>query len=100
MCLKKYKMKIGTRITLQFNLIVSVILISFAFSIYHIFSKYATEEFYTRLREEATTTARLYSEIEEVTYDLLKKIDQNAANVLPSEKVLIYDLNNKLLYSS
>ena len=93
-------MKIGTKITLQFNIIVSVILILFAFSIYHIFSDYAKEEFYTRLNEEATTTARLYSEVEEVTYDLLKKIDQNATNVLPNEKVLIYDMNNKLLYSS
>lgn len=93
-------MKTGTKITLQFNLIVSVILISFAFSVYYFFSDYAHDEFYTRLKEEATTTARLYSEIEEVTYDLLKKIDQNSANVLPDEKVLIYNMKNQLLYSS
>lgn len=93
-------MKIGTKITIQFNFIVSVLLISFAFAIYHFFSNYAQEEFYTRLKEEATTTARLYSEVEEVTYDLLKKIDQNSANVLPEEKVLIYNMSNKLLYSS
>lgn len=93
-------MKTGTKITLRFNFIVSVLLISYAFSIYFFFSRYAHDEFYTRLKEEATTTARLYSEVEDVTYELLKKIDQNAANVLPDEKVLIYDLNNHLLYSS
>lgn len=93
-------MRTGAKITLQFNLIVSVILIGFAFSVYYFFSDYAREEFYIRLKEEATTTARFYSEIEEVTYDLLKKIDQNSANVLPDEKVLIYNTNNKLLYSS
>lgn len=93
-------MKTGTKITLRFNIIVSVLLISYAFSIYYFFSRYAQDEFYIRLKEEATTTARLYSEVEEVTYDLLKKIDQNAANILPYEKVLIYDMNNRLLYSS
>jgi len=93
-------MRIGTQITIKFNVIVSVILIAFALSVYYFFADYREKEFYTRLREEATTTAKLYSDVEDVTYDLLKKIDQASENVLPYEKVLIYDLNNKLLYSS
>src|SRR4051812_48494030 len=93
-------MKLGTKITLKFNIIVSLILIVFAFSVYYFFSNYREWEFYTRLKEEATTTARLYSDVEEVTYDILKKIDQSSVNVLPKEKVLIYSLDNKLLYSS
>lgn len=93
-------MKIGTKITLKFNFIVSVILISFAASVYFSFSSYREEEFYSRLKEEATTTAKLYSDVEEVTYDVLKKIDKISENILTDEKVLIYDLDNKLLYSN
>jgi signal transduction histidine kinase len=93
-------MKIGRKITLKFNFIVSVILILFALSVYYAFSRYREEEFYTRLREEANTTAKLYSDVEEVTYEVLKKIDQISENVLFGEKVLIYDLNNQLLYSN
>ncbi len=93
-------MKIGTKITLKFNFIVSVILISFASSVYFSFSSYREEEFYSRLKEEATTTAKLYSDVEEVTYDVLKKIDKISENILTNEKVLIYTLENKLLYSN
>jgi hypothetical protein len=93
-------MKIGTKITLKFNFIVSLILILFSLSVYFTFSNYREEEFYTRLKEEASTTAKLYSDVEEVTYEVLKKIDKISENVLPDEKVLIYDLNNKLLYSN
>lgn len=93
-------MKIGTKITLKFNFIVSVILILFAFSVYFAFSNYREKEFYTRLKEEANTTAKLYSDVEEVTYDVLKKIDKISENILYGEKVLIYDLDNKLLYSN
>lgn len=93
-------MQIGTKITLKFNFIVTVILISFAVSVYFSFSNYREEEFYSRLKEEATTTAKLYSDVEEVTYDVLKKIDKISENILTNEKVLIYDINNKLLYSN
>lgn len=94
-------MKIGTQITLKFNIIVSIILVALAVSVYFFFAQYREDEFYARLKKEATTTAKLYSDVEEVTYDLLKIIDKNSdKDVLYNEKVLIYDLNFKLLYSS
>ena len=42
-------MQIGTKITLKFNLIVSIILVALAVSIYFFFSSYRENEFYARL---------------------------------------------------
>ncbi len=93
-------MKIRTRITLQFTVIVSVILIVFAIAIYFFSANHREEEFYTRLRDKAATTVKLLSDVDEVDNKLLKIIDKNSLNVLPEERILIYDYKNKLVYNS
>lgn len=91
-------MKIRTRITLQFTIIVSVILIVFATTVYFISSNHRKEEFYNRLKDNAVTCVKLLSDVDEVDNNLLKIIDDNSANALPDEKILIYDAKNKLVY--
>ncbi|MCE3226070.1 MAG: signal transduction histidine kinase [Bacteroidetes bacterium] len=93
-------MQIRTRLTIRFSIIVSVILILLGVSIYYFFSDYREKKFNKRLREEALTTAKLYSDVDEVTPSLQKIIDENAENNLPEERVLLYNLNNKLLYTN
>lgn len=93
-------MKIRTRITLQFTVIVSVILIVFASGIYYFSANHREEEFFSRLKEKAITTVKLLSDVDEVDDKLLKIIDRNSTNALPEERILIFDYNNKLVYSN
>lgn len=93
-------MKIRTRITLQFTIIVSVILIVFGTSIYFISANHREEEFYGRLKDNALTTVKYLSDVDEIDNNLLKIIDNNSANTLPDEKIFIYDSKNKLVYSN
>lgn len=93
-------MKIRTRITLQFSIIVSVILIAFSIIIYSLLSNFRHEEFLGRLKNKALTSVKLLSDVDEVTSELLKIIDRNAENLMPEEKVYIYNMSNKLVYCS
>ena len=93
-------MKIRTRITLQFSIIVSVILITFSVIIYSLLSNFRQTEFTDRLRDKALNSVKLLSDVDEVNNELLKIIDRAAVNPLPDEKVYIYDFNNKLVYCS
>lgn len=92
-------MKIRSRLTLQFSLIVASILILFSLTIYFLSSYYRQQEFYSRLKDRAHNTAKLLIEIEEVSMDLLKKIDKNTI-ALPFERITIYNEQNKQLYNS
>jgi signal transduction histidine kinase len=93
-------MKFRTRLTLQFSVVVSVILIIFSFVIYTLLSDFRKDEFNERLRDKGLSSVKLLADVDEVSADLLKIIDRNAANPLPDEKVFIYDINERLVYSS
>ena len=94
------KLYIRSRLTIQFTYIVSFILILFSFIIYYFSASYREAEFYTRLEKKALTTAKLLIEVKEVDYELLKIIDKNTLNALHSEKVMIYDDQDRQIYNS
>lgn len=93
-------MKIRTRITLQFSIIVSVILIAFALSIYYFVSDNREEEFYSRLKNKALTAVKLFSDVDEVDNKLLKIFHDNTVNSSPEEWISIYDNKGKVVYSN
>ena len=93
-------MSIRTRLTWQFTIIVTSILVLFFAFIYFFYADFRKEEYYTRLTTKALTTARLLIEVQEIDHDLLKIIDRNAVNALHNEKVVIYDNTNSVVYSS
>ncbi|MEO8762372.1 MAG: HAMP domain-containing sensor histidine kinase [Bacteroidia bacterium] len=94
-------MKIRTKLTYQFTIIVALIIIVFSVTIYNFFSEHRENEFYSRLREIANTTANLYSkEVKEIDTTLLKIIDKNSLNLLMEDNVSIYSYEGKLLYQS
>lgn len=93
-------MKIRYRLTLLFSIIVASIVLIFSFITYVLYADYRNDEFYKRLKDKAQTTARLLADVKEVDKDLLRIIDQNTINELYKEKVIIYDKNNDLIYSS
>lgn len=94
------KLKIRTRLTLQFTYIVAFILILFSLIIYYFSASYREAEFYSRLENKANNTARLLLEVKEIDYNLLKVIDRNTINALYNEKVVIYDYKNEMIYNS
>ncbi|WP_018344328.1 sensor histidine kinase [Cytophaga aurantiaca] len=68
--------------------------------VYILFADFRQEEFETRLEEKAVSTIKLLVEVEEIDQHLLKIIDQNSIHKLYNEKVLIFDSNSNLIYSS
>ena len=93
-------MKIRNRLTFLFSIIVASIVLIFSFITYVLYADYRNDEFYKRLKDKAQTTARLLADVKEVDKDLLRIIDQNTINELYKEKVIIYDKDNDLIYSS
>jgi signal transduction histidine kinase len=93
-------MKIRTRITLQFAIIVSVFLIIFSLTIYSLLGNFRREEFKGRLRDKALNSVKLLSEVDEVSHEMLQILEKNAVNPLPKQKVFIYNIHKKLVYSS
>lgn len=93
-------MTIRNRISGQFTLIVASILVLFSVVIYLTSAHYRQEEFYERLKRKARTTVRLLVEVNEIDHDLLKIIDRNTLTALYEEKVLIFNVRNRLIYSS
>ena len=93
-------MTIRNRLSLQFSLIVASILLLFSLVVYSTSANYRREEFYERLKSQARTTVRLLFEVKEVDRGLLKIIDHNTISALIDEKVLIFDNQNRLIYSS
>lgn len=93
-------LKIKNRIALQFTLLVAAILLLFSITIYSVSEHYRQEEFYDRLKSRARTTCRLLVKVKGIDKHLLKAIDQNTLSEMLDEKVLIFNADNELIYSS
>ncbi len=94
-------MQIRTKLTYQFTILVALILVLFSTAIYYFSANFREQEFYSRLKDKAITTAKLLSQdVKEVNPSILKAIDKYSVNNLPDEKVSIYDFQNILQYNS
>lgn len=92
-------MKIRNKITIRFTFVVIAILGTFSVSIYFLSADYRQEQFFSRLKDRALTTAKLLLDVSEVDSNLLKIIDKNTV-VLLEEKVEIYNSDFKKIYCS
>jgi len=93
-------MNIRTRLTVSFATITSMILVIASVLIYLFSEAYRTEDFYQRLINKGTITARLLIEVDEVDSDLLRKIESNNPLNLWGERIYIYDYKDALLFTS
>ncbi len=93
-------MQIRTKLTLQFALLVSAIMLITFVTIYFLRMTYVEQEFYKRLRHKAITTCELLVKVEGVDSKLLRKIDKTNYDVLYNENLTIYDHANQELYTS
>lgn len=93
-------MKIRTKITLTFFILVVVVLTMVSFAIYFSSAAYRHSDFTRRLKNRAINTSKLLIEIDEVSPQLLRRIEkENPAN-LPDQYVVVYNYKNEILYSS
>lgn len=93
-------MNLKNKISFIVSLLFTVIFAISATVVYILFADFRQEEFETRLEEKAVSTIKLLVEVEEIDQHLLKIIDQNSIHKLYNEKILIFDTNFHLIYSS
>lgn len=93
-------MNIRSKLALRFSAIVATILTVFCIGVYSLSENYRREEFFSRLESRGLTTARLFVTVKEVDKDLLRIIDKNSIHALPQEKVLVFDNQDSLVYTS
>ncbi|HMR42310.1 MAG TPA: HAMP domain-containing sensor histidine kinase [Saprospiraceae bacterium] len=93
-------MNIRAKLTLQFSIIVASLLVLFSSAVYYFSATYRKEEFFSRLKDRALTTAKLLVNVEEVDINLLKIIDRNTINALSEERILVYDVEGEVVYAS
>jgi signal transduction histidine kinase len=93
-------MEIRKKLSYQFIGIVALILLIASLTIYISFSGTRRDDFFDRLGSKATMVAQMLIEFDEINAELLKRIESNNPLSLPNEKIIIYDYENQVLYSS
>jgi len=93
-------MNIRTRLTIRFILITAIIHLLASVLIYILSADYRRDDFYERLENKANNTAKLLIEVEEVDASLLRKIEQDNPVSLPNERILIFNYQDTLLFST
>lgn len=91
-------MKIKTKLTLLFTLIIAILLIVLNLYIYSISKSFALNDFYAQLRERAIATANVYLEEDEVSKNIYLGFQKKNLEKLPGEIASIYDNNNKAVF--
>lgn len=93
-------MNIRNKLILLFVSIVALIIVASSFAVYYFSANYREDEFYTRLTNKARAVAHLAIEVEEVTHEVLLKIEADNPMNLTMEEVRVYNSNNEILYTS
>ncbi|MEI9917897.1 MAG: ATP-binding protein [Bacteroidota bacterium] len=91
-------MQIRTRLTLQFTVLVTAIILLSFFLIYYLWSQLIDREFDKRLREKGITTAVLLLKVNRVDSALLTVIDRAKADNLYHENIVVLDSLERMLY--
>lgn len=93
-------MQIRTRLTLQFTVLVSTIVLLSFLAIYFFTEQFTDQDFSRRLRERAITSAILLIKVDQVDTTLLKIIDRAKRDNLYRESIRVFDETGKEIYSS
>ncbi len=93
-------MQIRTRLTIQFAVLVSSILLLSFLAIYYFTYLNTNEDFYERLQSKARSSARLLLSEPQVNSDMLKVFDKSSRDLIFNENVVIFDERNRLMYSN
>ncbi len=87
-------MKIKDRLALYFTLISTLVLLCVLFAVYFTCLNFMRSEFFDRLTDRTTVTAKLYLEADELPGDALNRVRQQYLIKLPGEVTRIYNAKN------
>lgn len=93
-------MQIRERLTYQYVVSVAAILLLSLSAIYFFSALHRENEFYSRLKDKASSTAQLLIEAHEVDTTILKTIDRKNLGSLFAEKVVIFNHLGRVIYST
>jgi two-component system sensor histidine kinase ArlS len=91
-------MKIRSRITLLFTLVVTAILLIVCIAIFYFSNLNRENDFKKRLHNRALTTVNLLLKVEGIDNDLLRKIDQTIVFSIRDKSVVIYNDHEQEVY--
>ncbi len=87
-------MKIKDRLSMNFTLISSGVMLGLILAIYLAFEVYFRTDFYNRLKDRAEVAAQLYLKADEISTDSLNYIRERYMVRMPEEVVRIYNQKN------
>lgn len=93
-------MTIKVRLALLFAALSLLLLVGTLGYIYYSHAASRQTEFFERLRSQCYRVATLLSEVKAVDRDLLRVVDRNSIHRLYDEKVLLFNEQDELMYSS
>lgn len=93
-------MEIKKKITLHFTGIVALLLAVSLLIIYLLFASFRKDDFKERLSNKALSIAQLIAETDRLEPELIKRIEKNNPTSLPKEKIIVFNDNNDIIYSS
>jgi signal transduction histidine kinase len=88
------------RLSLLFAGFSMALLLGVLGSIYISHSRSRQEEFFERLRTQCYRTASMLGDVRETDRNLIRFLDKNSIHRINDEKLLLFDKNGELLYSS
>ncbi|MBN8824263.1 MULTISPECIES: HAMP domain-containing sensor histidine kinase [unclassified Spirosoma] len=92
---------IRTRLTVQFALLVTVILLLFSLGVYFFSKLYLEKRFFKRLQDRAITTTTLLFDLQQTDSTVLRVIDAGNKEPLLNENISIYNAKTKqVLFSN
>ena len=93
-------MSIRHKILVYFSTTVVVLTAVSLLFIYKQFSEFREEEFQQRPKEKITSTLKFLTEIQRSDTELMESLDKATIQDINDEKLLIFNQNKKLIYSS
>jgi two-component system, OmpR family, sensor histidine kinase ArlS len=91
-------LKIRTKITLLFTLLVTFIILALNVSVYYLSSEERKDLFRKRLRGRAANNAQIYDYYGDSSVNMLQRIDAGSVSLLPRKTVFIIDTPGRILY--
>ncbi len=93
-------MNIRLKILVYFSILTISLLGTAFILIYTLFSNYRLEQFQQRIKDRTITDLKFITEVQQIDNELLATIDRHTINNLYREKIMIFDSNKQLIYSS